>query len=73
MALHDQAALDGFNERDPAERSAFDRLFYRNRRPTWFGSLGQSVLLLVGARRVAAAVVGLAVTVCPAGCDRPLP
>jgi hypothetical protein len=30
-------ALDGFTERDPAERSAFSRLFYRNRGPTWFG------------------------------------
>jgi hypothetical protein len=30
-------ALEGFTERDPAERSAFNRLFYRNRRPTWLG------------------------------------
>ena len=37
MALHDEVALDGFTERDPAERSRFNRLFYRNRRPTWFG------------------------------------
>lgn len=26
-----------FTERDPAERSAFMRLYYRHRRPTWFG------------------------------------
>ena len=26
-----------FTERDPAERSAFMRLYYRDRRPTWFG------------------------------------
>ena len=26
-----------FTEPDPAERSAFNRLFYRNRRPTWLG------------------------------------
>jgi hypothetical protein len=26
-----------FVERDPAESSAFNRLFYRNRRPTWLG------------------------------------
>ena len=26
-----------FPERDPAERSAFNRLFYRDRRPTWLG------------------------------------
>jgi hypothetical protein len=26
-----------FAEPDPAERSAFNRLFYRNRRPTWLG------------------------------------
>jgi len=26
-----------FSDRDPAEGSAFNRLFYRNRRPTWFG------------------------------------
>jgi hypothetical protein len=37
VALHDDVALDGFTERDPAERSAFNRLFYRNRRPTWLG------------------------------------
>jgi hypothetical protein len=30
-------AVDGFAEPDPAERSAFNRLFYRNRRPTWVG------------------------------------
>jgi hypothetical protein len=29
--------VDGFAEPDPAERSAFNRLFYRNRRPTWVG------------------------------------
>ena len=29
--------MDPFTEQDPAERSAFNRLFYRNRRPTWFG------------------------------------
>lgn len=37
MALHDDMALDGFTGRDPAERSAFNRIFYRNRRPTWLG------------------------------------
>jgi hypothetical protein len=26
-----------FREADPAEASAFNRLFYRNRRPTWLG------------------------------------
>jgi len=26
-----------FSEPDPAERSVFNRLFYRNRRPTWLG------------------------------------
>ena len=26
-----------FTEPDPADRSAFNRLFYRNRRPTWLG------------------------------------
>ena len=29
--------MDTFIEPDPAERRAFYRLFYRNRRPTWFG------------------------------------
>ena len=29
--------MDTFTEPDPAERRAFNRLFYRNRRPTWFG------------------------------------
>lgn len=29
--------MDAFTEPDPAERSAFNRLFYRNRQPTWFG------------------------------------
>jgi hypothetical protein len=28
---------DPFTEPDPAERSAVNRLFYRNRRPTWLG------------------------------------
>jgi hypothetical protein len=37
VALHYETALDGFTERDPAERSAVNRLFYRNRRPTWLG------------------------------------
>ena len=37
MALHYETAFDGFTERDPAERSAVNRLFYRNRRPTWLG------------------------------------
>jgi hypothetical protein len=37
VALNDDTAVDGFTERDPAERSAFNRLFYRNRRPTWLG------------------------------------
>jgi hypothetical protein len=29
--------VDGFSEPDPAERSVFNRLFYRNRRPTSVG------------------------------------
>jgi hypothetical protein len=29
--------MNGFTEPDPAERSAFSRVFYRNRRPTWVG------------------------------------
>src|SRR6516225_622572 len=29
--------MDTFTERDPAERSTLNRLFYRNRRPTWLG------------------------------------
>ena len=29
--------MNTFTEPDPAERSAFNRLFYRNRRPTWLG------------------------------------
>ncbi|MBZ5609837.1 MAG: nitroreductase family deazaflavin-dependent oxidoreductase [Acidobacteriia bacterium] len=29
--------MNTFTDRDPAENSAFNRLFYRNRRPTWFG------------------------------------
>ena len=29
--------MDTFTAPDPAERRAFNRLFYRNRRPTWFG------------------------------------
>ena len=29
--------MNTFTERDPAERSWFNRLFYRNRRPTWLG------------------------------------
>jgi hypothetical protein len=29
--------MDTFSEPDPAERRAFNRLSYRNRRPTWFG------------------------------------
>jgi hypothetical protein len=37
MAVSDKTAGDGFTESDPAERSAFNRLFYRNRRPTWLG------------------------------------
>jgi hypothetical protein len=30
-------AMHTFTERDPAERSWFNRLFYRDRRPTWLG------------------------------------
>jgi hypothetical protein len=30
-------AIDSSAEPDPAERSALNRLFYRNRRPTWLG------------------------------------
>ena len=29
--------MSTFTEGDPADRSASSRLFYRNRRPTWFG------------------------------------
>ena len=29
--------MGAFTEPDPAERSAFNRFFYRNRRPTWLG------------------------------------
>lgn len=29
--------MDTFTAPDPAERDAVNRLFYRNRRPTWFG------------------------------------
>jgi hypothetical protein len=29
--------VDTFAEPDPAERGAFNRVFYRNRRPTWLG------------------------------------
>jgi hypothetical protein len=29
--------MNAFTEADPAERSAFSRVFYRNRRPTWVG------------------------------------
>jgi hypothetical protein len=29
--------MEPFTEPDPAERSPINRLFYRNRRPTWFG------------------------------------
>jgi hypothetical protein len=31
------ADAESFTGPDPAERSAFNRLFYRNRRPTWVG------------------------------------
>ena len=30
-------SIDTFPDRDPAERSVFNRLFYRDRRPTWLG------------------------------------
>ena len=29
--------METFTEHDPAERRALNRLFYRNRRPTWLG------------------------------------
>ena len=29
--------MGSFTDPDPADYSAFNRLFYRNRRPTWFG------------------------------------
>jgi hypothetical protein len=32
-----KSPMDSFSDRDPAERSPFNRLFYRNRRPTWLG------------------------------------
>jgi hypothetical protein len=32
-----EEAIDSFAEPDPAERNALNRLFYRNRRPTWLG------------------------------------
>jgi hypothetical protein len=38
-----------FAEPDPAERSAFNRLLYRDRRPTWLGHW-VSLLFCVGAR-----------------------
>ena len=37
MTSRESAGVDGFAGPDPAERSAFNRLFYRNRRPTWVG------------------------------------
>ena len=37
MEVHDETLVDGFDARDPAERSTFNRLFYRKRRPTWLG------------------------------------
>ena len=40
---------DSFAEPDPAERSALNRLFYRNRRPTWLGHW-VSQLFCFGAR-----------------------
>ena len=33
----DSPGVDGFAGPDPAERSALNRLFYPNRRPTWVG------------------------------------
>jgi D-alanyl-D-alanine carboxypeptidase len=36
-AATDDVHTDDFPGPDPAERSAFNRLFYRNRRPTWLG------------------------------------
>jgi hypothetical protein len=36
-ASGDPADVDGFAGPDPAERNAFNRLFYRNRRSTWVG------------------------------------
>jgi hypothetical protein len=33
----ESAGVDGFAGPDPAEHSAFNRVFYRNRRPTWVG------------------------------------
>ena len=35
--MGESAGLDGFSGPDPAERSTFNRVFYRNRRPTWVG------------------------------------
>jgi hypothetical protein len=43
--------MNAFTEPDPAERSAFNRLFYRNRPPDVAWPLGQPVLLLVGVPR----------------------
>ncbi len=37
MPSRESAFVDGFVGSDPAERSAFNRLFYRNRRPTRVG------------------------------------
>ena len=35
--------MDRFTDHDPAERSAFNRIFYRNRRPTLLGHLVSQV------------------------------
>lgn len=35
--------MNPFASPDPAERSAFMRLYYRDRRPTWFGHLNSQV------------------------------
>lgn len=37
MPFGESVGVDGVVGPDPAERGAFNRLFYRNRRPTWMG------------------------------------
>jgi hypothetical protein len=35
--MPEEKPLNSLTDRDPAERSMFNRLFYRNRRPNWLG------------------------------------
>jgi len=52
--------MSTFTEPDPAERSAPNRLFYRNRRTDMARPLGKPVVLLGSTRWIDAAVLGLA-------------